>query len=77
MLILTTSALQMRMDKENSHLFLKTEEFSSHRIFFCSTIDFRTPSELFSQKRLSSLFNRGTVFLVCLLAKDIKAKKLL
>ena len=28
--------------------FLKTEEFSSHRMLFCSTIDFRTPSELFS-----------------------------
>ena len=42
--------------------FLKTEEFSSHRMFFCSTIDFRTPSELFSQKKFSSLFKRDSVF---------------
>ena len=28
--------------------------FSSH--VFCSTIDFRTPSELFSRKKFSSLF---------------------
>ena len=42
--------------------FLKTEEFSSHRMLFCSTIDFRTPSELFSWKKFSSLFKRDSVF---------------
>ena len=34
--------------------------FSSH--VFCSTIGFRTPSELFSRKKFSSLFKRDSVF---------------
>ena len=34
--------------------------FSSH--VFYSTIDFRTPSELFSQKKFSSLFKRDSIF---------------
>ena len=50
----------------------KTKFFEDGRVLFSSyvfysTIDFRTPSELFSRKKkFSSLFNRGTVFLVCL-----------
>ena len=34
--------------------------FSSH--VFYSTIDFRTPSELFSQKKFSSLLKRDSIF---------------
>jgi len=34
--------------------------FSSH--VFCSTIDFGTPSELFSRKKFSSLFKRDSVY---------------
>ena len=61
--------LEEEVDSKN--FVLKTEEFSSHRMFFGSTIDFRTPSELF-HKKSSRPSSRGTVFLVCF--KDLSER---
>ena len=47
-------------------------EFSSHRMLFCSTIDFRTPSELFLEKS-SRPSSRGTVFF-SMFIKDISGR---